>query len=197
MRCAPISIASAASSPPSKASARRAASSSPSISIQMLVIAGIGIVIGLVLGALMPFAARQRSPRSFRCRRSRHLSLGAGDGGFVRPACHACLCIPAAWPRPRRPGDGAVSRDGFRGRRAAAQTLCLCGRRASDRSGTARHLVFGRPAHRDRSSSARSSSPSSCCAALASSSSFSRGRARACDRWRSGWRSAISTGPAR
>ena len=89
--------------------------------IQMLVIAGIGIVIGLVLGALMPFAAQAALasiipvPAQTGIYPSA-LAMAALFGLLVTLA----LCIVTPWPRQRRPGDGAVSRDGFRGRRAAA-----------------------------------------------------------------------------
>ena len=129
--------------------------------------------------------------------RGRGLSGSAGHGGAVRRARDARLRIASARARARRAGDRAFPRDGFRGRRAAAQTLCLCGGRHRDPACAARCSVLRRPAHRDdlrrrgrlllhRAAKRRPAG------AVAGAKKPARAFGRA-----AGWRSATSIAPAR
>ena len=200
MPCAPISTASAASSPPSRASAPPAASSSRSISSRSLIIAGIGIV-------RRAGARRADALRGTGGARLDHPGAGARTASIPARLRMAALfgllvtlafAIAAARPGARRAGDGAVPRDGLRGGRPAAQTLCRMRRVGiAVAAGAARDLVLRRPAHRrdlrrrrdlllHRAAQRRRARAVACA-----------GRARACARRRCGSRSATSTAPAR
>ncbi len=111
--------------------------------VQILIIAAIGIGIGLVLAALMPFAATAALAFGHSgSGRDRALSRRAGHGGAVRAAGDAGLRAAAARPRPRRAGNGAVSRDGRRIRRIAEATLHCHGGRPRGFAGASGHLVL-------------------------------------------------------
>ena len=175
MRCAPISTASAASSPPSRASAPRAASSSLVYLVQILLIAG------------ARHRDRPRARRADAVRRGALLSSvipvpaegGLYPGALAMAALFGLLVTLAfallPLGRARDVPATALFREmGFEGR--GLPRLVYVAAAGADRAGACRRLPSGSPttAASPRSSSAPRSSPSSCCAASASAGAMDR-----------------------
>ena len=127
---------------------------------EIMVLAAVGVAIGLVLGAALPFgiaAVLGADPAVA-------VHAGAASGrarcrGRLRPAHRRRLCAVAARPRPRRAGLGAVSR---RDRaRAAVPARPLRGRRGARRR-RAHRRSRSRPPTTARSRRSSSSRPRWC-----------------------------------
>ena len=82
--------------------------------VQIMLIAGLGIAIGLVVGAAMPYVVGALLSSVIPVPTEGGLyPARSGDGRAVRISGDACLCADAAWPGARRARHRIVSRDGL------------------------------------------------------------------------------------